>query len=83
MTQKPDNWVKPRSNGTHLTEAEIAEVRVAFASKQKIETVARRLQCASRTVSKYYGLFRAECVAQRKKRPVAQDRFYTSDFKPG
>jgi hypothetical protein len=75
-----DTWDKPRGHGQHLTEAEIAEIKEAYCAGQKIGFVARKLKCSSRVVSKYYGLFRAEGVTKRVRRPVATNRFYKSDF---
>jgi hypothetical protein len=82
MPMKKDDWPKPRSKGQHLTEAEIAEIKQSFVDGNRVEYIARKLQCSSRVVSKYYGFFRAEGIRQRekKKKPLPRDRFYKSDF---
>ncbi len=77
-----DEWEKPRSKGVHLTSDEIALVKVGFAAKRTIQDVARELKCSSRTVSKYYGWFRAEGVPQggRKHSAALPARHYKSSF---
>lgn len=62
-----DDWKKPRSNGTGLTEAEIAFIKASYMDKLSIEYVARKLQCASRTVTKYYGIFRDQGLDKDRK----------------
>jgi hypothetical protein len=62
---KRDDWEKPRSHGTKLTEVEIDRIKLGFVRGERIEDVARELAAASRTVSKYYGFFRAEGVHSR------------------
>jgi transposase len=79
--RKADDWEKPRSKGQHLTEAEIATIKQDYLAGRHYRDVAKDLKCSSRIVSKYYGLFRAEGAVQNPKRPpVAQNRFYKSDF---
>lgn len=81
-----DDWEKPRSKGTHLTEDEIAAVKLAFQNGRHIRDVARELKCASRTITKYYGLLRAEGAPQtptrRKPTVPRSSRFYQSNFEP-
>jgi IS30 family transposase len=81
---KKDDWNKPRTKAMRLTETEISEVKIAFQMGRKVRDIARELQCASRTVSRYYSLFRAEGIAQGQhvRRPVTCNRFYSSDFEP-
>lgn len=62
-----DYWHKPRKTSQHLTEAEIATIRDGFVHRRRIHLVAKSLLCASRTVSKYYGYFRAEGIQQIEK----------------
>lgn len=86
MSGYKDDWEKPRSRSQHLTEAEIALLRKAFSSRRTIKDIARELQCSSRTVSKYYGFFRAEGIPQGPQRrpfdPASHraSRFYSSTF---
>jgi len=65
VAQKKDTWEKPRSHGTGLTADELAFVRQSFIEGARIDHVAKKLQCASRTVTKYYGYFRAGGVKQK------------------
>ena len=60
-----DDWEKPRSHGTALTKEKLEFVRTSFIDRVPIETVARKLKCSSRTVTKYYGYYRAEGVEQK------------------
>lgn len=62
MATKTDDWEKPRSNGTHLTAAEILRIREAYLANRPSHDIARELQCSSRVASKYYGLFAAEGI---------------------
>lgn len=59
-----DSWHKPRKTSQHLTEAEISTIRDGFVNRRRIHLVAKSLLCASRTVCKYYGYFRAEGIEQ-------------------
>jgi len=80
VSNNRDEWKKPRSHGQHLTEGELAEIKRAFLASEKIRDVARRLQCSSRVVTKYYGLLRAQgTVPVGPKKPLP-DRFYKSSF---
>lgn len=84
-----DNWSKPRSNGNHLTQAEIGKLRVAFNCGREPRDIARELQCSSRVAQKYFGQFRGDGAYRRHKpeprmvepspAPV-QPRFYKSNF---
>ena len=87
--QRPDNWKKPRSHGKHLTTAEIERIRVAYRTGRRPEAIARELQCASRTVHRYYSQFRgASKIADRPSVHVDEpktpskpvDRFYRGNF---
>lgn len=84
MSNDLDDWDKPRSRGTHLSDAEIELVKRAYRDERKIRDVARELKCASRTVSKYYGFFREEGVRTKSTpaKPVRGPRYYTSNFEP-
>ena len=62
MSIKVDDWEKPRSHGTRLTEAEIQFMREGYLSSRLYRDVARDLKCSSRIASKYYSLFAAEGV---------------------
>ena len=59
-----DDWEKPRGKGGHLSAPELAKVQEGFQHRRHIRDVARELKCSSRTVTKYYGLFRAEGIEQ-------------------
>ncbi|HEY8751630.1 MAG TPA: hypothetical protein VIM11_26850 [Tepidisphaeraceae bacterium] len=89
-----DDWKKPRSNGTALTDAEIRSVRVAFDQGRLSRDIARELKCSTRAVTRYYAIFRG--TPQKLGRPkyrdlmhapksapsptAAQSRFYKSNF---
>jgi hypothetical protein len=83
-----DDWIKTRSRGNHLTEAEKVFIKEQFVRGRRSRDVARELQCSSRIVSKYYGFFRAQGVpigARRAPAPEAnplppRSRFYRSSF---
>lgn len=81
-----DDWEKPRSKGTHLTDDELVIVREGYRTNRGIKDVARELKCSSRTITKYYGLFGAEGLRRGSERPVHRQpnkaRFYTSNFEP-
>ena len=79
-----DDWAKPRSHGTKLTEAEIAKIKAAYRAGRAVRDIARELKCASRTVSKYYGFFSAEGVVKTPERPKRKlpERHYKSNFDP-
>lgn len=62
-----DTWHKPRKRSDHFSEAEISVCRDGFVNRRRIHLVAQSLQCASRTVAKYYGFFRAEGIEQIPK----------------
>ncbi len=92
MADSRDDWSKPRSEGNKLTQAEIAQIRVAFNCGRRPSDIARELQCSSRTAAKYYAIFRGgpartgrpsletkrELAPERKT--VSRARFYTSTF---
>lgn len=72
MSKPHDSWAKPRSNGTHLTADEIALIKQSFIKRYTIDETAKALQCASRTIDKYYSLFRAQGVQQQPKITLRQ-----------
>ncbi|WP_194474588.1 hypothetical protein [Bradyrhizobium sp. CCBAU 51753] len=85
VTQPKDDWEKPRSKGTHLTDAEIAQLKVAYRAGTRSRDAERTLKCATRTVNKYYGFFKAEGVIKDTERPSptprsTSPRFYKSTF---
>ena len=45
---KPDDWEKPRSRGTHLTEDEIGRIKDAYKAGRHYSEIARELKCSSR-----------------------------------
>jgi hypothetical protein len=84
-----DDWEKPRSKGQHLTEAEIAQIRVAFRCGRKPEDIARELKCSSRVAAKYFAQFRGngrhispKIIIRPRPQPAvaAKSRFYKSNF---
>lgn len=89
-----DNWEKPRSRNEHLTQAEIARIRVAFNCGLHPRDIARELQCSSRVAMKYYAQFRGkphqvtkrprtkyrEIIPAPAPKPVPHSRFYKSNF---
>lgn len=60
MSSTRDDWEKPRSKGTHLTDAEIEMLRAAFRVGRSARDVARDLKCSSRVANKYYSYFKAQ-----------------------
>lgn len=83
-----DDWEKPRTQGNHLTSAEIASLRVAFNCGRKPRDAAREMKCSTRVAAKYFSQFRgdaryrgpvAEIQIIAPQRPV-RARFYKSDF---
>lgn len=82
MSYVKDDWVV-RSKGNRLTAAEIAFVRQCYIDKKKMRDTARELKCSSRTISKFFGYFRAEGVRQGPREHIpATPRHYTSNFEP-
>lgn len=82
-----DDWEKPRSTNQHLTQAEIAKLRVAFNCGRKPRDIARELQCSTRVAAKYFARFRGDLSYRRSmpemvERPAVrtQARFYKSNF---
>ena len=77
-----DDWEKPRSRGTHFTDAEKVRLREAFDAGIPAREIARELQCSSRIAAGYYAQFACAGVLARtlqpKRRPVS--RFYKTDF---
>lgn len=55
---------RPRTTADRLKPVEIERIRDSFIAGRQIKVVARELQCSTRTVTKYYGFFRAEGVEQ-------------------
>lgn len=81
-----DDWEKPRSHGTHLTESEIDQIKQAYIDELMVRDIARELKCSSRVAYKYYSLFRAEGVRQKtdlqKTAQKIGPRYYRSNFEP-
>jgi hypothetical protein len=81
-----DDWEKTRTTNTHLTGAEIAQLRTAFNCGRKPRDIARELKCSSRIAAKYFAQFR--CSSYRRPVPdtsirsvaVSGPRFYKSNF---
>jgi len=87
VAQAKDDWQKPRNHGQHLTEEEMAAIRVGYRTNRAAKDVARELQCSTRTVNRYYGILRAEGETRHKIPPPtpkatapAKSRFYKSTF---
>jgi hypothetical protein len=81
MTRPKDDWEKPRSHGTALTEGEMAYIKREMMGGRSAHDVAKELRCATRTVDRHFAAFRTEESKHREpRRRVAQDRFYKSNF---
>lgn len=89
MRQKQDPWHKPRGNGNHFTDGEIAVIKQAFMAERPAAVVAAQLKCSQRSVNRYFEKLRAGSplrkdtrkavpVAATKRAPV--DRFYRGNF---
>lgn len=89
---KKDDWDKPRTQGQHLTKAEIAQLRAAFVAGRRADDIACELQLSTRNANKYFSMFRGVHIP--RGRPVTKpkmmapppvpkpqkSRFYTSNF---
>lgn len=86
MANRKDDWGKPRSRGTHLTESEKATIMRSLRNGRPAREVARELACSTRIVTKYYSLFRADGSARKTRGPdtparrTLPDRHYRSNF---
>lgn len=67
MSEKRDDWEKPRGKGDRLTVAEIEFMRQGYIAGRISRDGARDLKCSSRVASKYYSLFNAEGVRKGKR----------------
>lgn len=86
-----DRWRKPRSNGDHLSNEEVELIRKGYRQGRSSFDIARELQCSTRTVDKYFVIFRSGCDVnarhravqslQRTPKQVLQSRFYKGNFK--
>lgn len=78
-----DSWDKPRNQGQHFTDDEIAQIKIAYQTRRKPNDIARELKCSSRNVAKYYRQFREQGVGQAQERPFnpsRDGRYYKSNF---
>lgn len=94
MTQPKDDWDKPRREGNHLSDEEIALIRGAYDLNRKPCDIARELKCSSRIAYKYFEIFRGGMFRPRKPKvklskpkvvlpaapPMPAPRFYKSNF---
>ena len=78
--QQKDDWQKPRAKWQHLTEAEIARIRIAYQQRRKNRDIARELQCSTRVVQKYYAQFADQGIPQQREPAPARPRFYKGNF---
>ena len=60
MTRREDRWQIKRSQGQHLTGAELVSIKEAASLGRPAKEVAKELGCASRTVRNHYALIRAQ-----------------------
>lgn len=84
MSQRPDDWEKPRSKSQHLTPAEIELLKTSFKAGHSTREAARAIKCSSRVASKYYSYFKAEGVRRGNGGPFnpakQPTRLYRPDF---
>jgi hypothetical protein len=70
--------MKPRTQGAHLNDAEIARLRVAFNCDRRSGDIAAELPCSPQIANKYYRIFRD--AATPPPAPTLPSRFYKSNF---
>lgn len=83
MSYLRDDWHKPRSEGTHLSQAELSQLEQAYRDGKTPKEAARLISCSSRTARRRFEQFRDEGLLEQEPPPARvtrAQRFYHPSF---